>query len=791
MRLNRNYKMRAEKRAYRNKAFLFGDQWYVWDKSNYRMSPDESRAKWQAQLVYNLILTIVEQRTAQLIRNEHVWDAIPATTDERDRMRARTKGQVLDHQYNEVMKMKKHLREGLQWAMSSSVVFGHPFWNRDKGPELNVSLDDFMQNSPMQVPPPPPDMPPHIVQQTLAQLNQQHVQEQTNKFAHIFGQSALQAGAFQGNEGDMDFDIAPIFEVGWWPFNSKRWQDVLTWHRMVKMPCQRVADMFGMNVDDVRQYMMPAAGGRVFGSSRWADDYYNERMEDGDYDDCVYVDKLYQPPSKTYPHGREACVIGWAPQAQYVSDLQNFSNVVPLFPLTEKPIRGMIDGTCLVDQLISPQENINTSASQIADYRNRKIMPTLCRFPGDKGSKQQLSNKPGAIYDCTDPNKMPKVIEMPDIGSDYFNTIQMDTRFMHDLGGVGSIDLGNTEDSNVRSGRAIMSLQQQNSSRMIPFAEAIDEWLTDIGCFVDLEVQNRISLERTVQIVGDSNELEVIKYKGADLKATNAGQPGENKRLVRCTATSNFPKTQQEIMAFLNMAMTTMPSPMLDPVKDRDTILEMIGFNDYRAMFDKTRTDKTAATDVIDKWESGQPAGPANDADDHQTFYQVINDWKKTERYKRCIAQMNQQMVQMGITPMQFPNPLAKEIDERILAHKRGVIEDQVEKMYLARSADIRMWIQERQRWMQDGGPMGATIVQEFFPFPINTQPMMPPPGAAAEKNPDKPQPPGAPQMQPTPTPPPTEGDAKGKKKKGEPKDTNAAQADKSQSQKQVQQEMH
>lgn len=790
MRKSRGYKERAEKRALRNKAFLFGDQWYSWDQTRQQMSMDETRQKWQARLVYNQILTTVEQQTCQLIRNKRVWDTIPETTDEADRMKARTKGQILDYEYNQVIKFPKKLRESIQWALSSSCVFGHPFWNPDTGPELTVTVDDYLQSVPP--PQPPANVPPEMHDQIMANLNQQHVQTQMANFAKTFGPQAAQQGGYFGREGDMDFDVAPIFEVGWWPY-VKRWEDVLIWHRMVKMPCQKVSDLFGIPVDTVRGWMLVRGNAAGANTSRWADDYFNDNMEDQTFDDCVYVDKLWCPPSKMYPKGREACVIGQAEEAQYCSDLQNFANVVPLMPLSGKPIVGMIDGTCLVDQLISPQKNINTAASQIADYRNRRIMPTLVRFAGDKGAKESLSNKPGKIYDCNSPDQVPQVIKMPDIGADYFQTIQQDINFMHDIGGTAGVDLGNSSDG--KSGRAILSLQQKNNERMIAFAEALDEWCENIGNFVDQEIQGRVKLDRVIQIIGDKNELEAVKYKGSDLWSPNRGTSKENKRLVRVRAFSSFPKSQEQIFNFINMAMETVP-PMLDPVKDRDTIMEMIGFNDYREAFDKNRTDKAGAVDVIEKWEQVQSAGPGSDAQDHQTYYKILSEWKKTEKCKRAIAMAGAQMLGQGFNPLVQGNWLEKEIEERILSHKRGVIEDQVEQTYLARSADIRMWLQERERWLDNGNPMGPQIIQMFFPAPMNT-PMMPMAVTPASKTDEQPED----RKMVNQPPPPTEGDGDGKDKEGErdrKKDKKAGgtdeqaaiQNDMSNTQKSVQQEM-
>jgi hypothetical protein len=83
--------------------------------------------------------------------------------------------------------------------------------------------------------------------------------------------------------------------------------------------------------------------------------------------------------------------------------------VVPLFPFSEFPVPGQFVGTCIVDQLISPQVEINLSLSQIADYRNRRIMPTLVEFTGNPKQDEALSNAPGKKYKALSPDMRPDV----------------------------------------------------------------------------------------------------------------------------------------------------------------------------------------------------------------------------------------------------------------------------------------------------------------------------------------------------------------------------------------------
>ncbi len=712
----RDYKRRIEQLAWRNEQFLFGNHWYAWDDNQKAMVPNPRHDGWQARIVYNKILDAVESRTAKLIRQKSVWSTLSGADNEGDRVVQRLTDKVMGWYWTEGVKMPRKVREALQWAMSSAVVFGHPFWNRNKGPRITIRLDEQLAE----------------IQPGPEAAEQDQIIR--NRFFQQFGPEAHNAGVYDDLAGDYDVDLAPLPEVIWWPFKPKSFDEARIWMRTQKKTSEEIGDMFDIEPEKVREMAAAPSG---YGSGRsegmWSDRYfYDDDETEIASSDGILLKTAYKVPSRKYPDGRQAVQIGNGELIFGPENLQNESKVVPLFPLIEKPIRGNAHGTCIVDQMISAQENLNRAASQIADYSLRRVMPTIVEFSGAGAQPNSLSNRPGKIYKCNSPELVPRTIQMPDIGRDYFNTMGVDLKFIQDISGNASIDQGRTDDANVKSGRAILSLQAQNNLKLIPTGERIDEWVEALGNFGLLEIQAKASWPRLIQIIGAGNELEAITFKGSDLRPSNWGDSTTNARLIRVKAHSIIPKTPEELFNFVKMSME---AGLLNPQTDRNEILEMLGESGYRKQFDKRRPDFARAESENRRWVKGEPVEPPDESDDHGAHLQVHDRWHKTEEYHQMKRDLR------------FFQVVQNE-REHYENHKRAARQRIVEEPYLLRRADVSMWMKHRSQLLaqlaEGAGPEFATnIANLVFPLPLAAIGMLDPEASGDQKSspPSKPQP--------------------------------------------------
>ncbi len=679
--LDSSYKERSEKRAIRNKHVLFGDQWNVLDAKTNKWSVDKTQPHWRARLVYNDVLVSVENRIAKLVREKRVWSPDLAGDSLEDFIGQRIQSRVMDWYYIHGLKMKPKMRLALQWAMSSDAMFFHVYWDKDAGPIIKTTLQEWVQG---------------WEGITDPSQKQQFVQKMTERFGRTFGQDALQKGIYEGPAGDPAVDIAPIFEISWWPHTAITWDQVRIWMRSVRKPVEQVAEMTGISPDDIRDLAIPSNGSPgTGGDTQWRDLYFAGGASPW-YDqstDSVTLHTIYRTPSRDFPKGRQALALGFG----YIlppglRDINNEMGIVPIIPLVEKPIRGQPTGTNTVDQLFSAQQDINVSMSQAADYRNSRVAPTLVEIAGNPEQPRALSTAPGRVYQAMTPNHIPASIKMPDVAIDHFRFADSDRVWMSRISGIASIDTGSTDDANVRSGRAIIALREQNNLQLVPFGEAIDEALSDIGNLVLSFLQNRVHTERILRGAGRGGTAqEMIKFRGDDLSPQKNGEEGLDDRQITVRAHSIIPRTPSESM---NTISSFLESGLLT-ASDRNEILEVLGLGDFRRVFDKTQDDALIAQGTIEKWEAGQ-AVPMPSMDlDHQVHIRAIIKWKKTDGYRMAVQQFPLVMGQTG------PAPLSKNIDDVLQSHRTSEARNAIRPQYDLVRADVSEWMKTRAEMLQ------------------------------------------------------------------------------------------
>lgn len=684
--------------AVRNHHLLVGNHWHGLMK-NGQWGTDPSRPGWREMLTFNDILVTVEQRIAKFLRDKPAW--VPSVNGElpSDSVRQRTQSKVLDYYWRKPLAMNDKMREGLQWAMSSAVVFAHVFWDRTAGPWMRTTVEDYLYGADT-IPDP--------------QQKQDYVRQQTNRFFQTFGQEALQQGFYEGRSGDPAVEIAPIHEMAWWPHEIKSWHDVIRWQRTICKPAIQVAELLGMDVEEVREMSSGVRGSIGSGNQRWRELYYYGNQDATGQDDRVLVHLEYLSPSLKYPRGRQAMVIGtrtvWGP-----TDLD--LSRVTIHPLVEKSIRGRATGTCITDQMEPAQRDINTSLSSAADYRNSRVAPMTITFMGNpENVGNKLSTAPGKFYKAIDAQHAPVAFKMPDVSMDYFQTAESDRMWMSRIGGTASIDVGETRDASVRSGRAIMALNSNNDLRLIPFGMAIDKWVEGMGNDV-LEYLQRIPTERIAYATGGSGTTEVVKFRGADLCPDYDEPGGPPKQLVNVNTYSVIPRSPQEMGNFVSMGMEMAADGkrLLDPELNKDQILEMLGLGQFRKAFDRNSSDAVNLTQDIDLWEAGLPAPEPEQQDGSAYYLDHILSWMKTDGYKIS----------------RWKNPMAAEnVMHHLDMHKQNLARKLVEPQYLAIRANVSEWLKNRAEMLNQlipvlGRDQALGIVELVLPYPLVETAMM------------------------------------------------------------------
>lgn len=681
----RDYKAEFEKQAAENGEMLRGNHRARWDKLTNRVVPNPVKAddRWRAKLIYNETGAQEEYRRAVYTQNDMSWTTTVGTDDLGDKSVNRLTDQVMGSHW-ELMGMDDVVDELVQWCQSSAKCYLHEYWGASAGPYMRTTLQDYLYGA-----------------EEIADPveKQDYIREQTNRFFQQFGQQALQQGFYEGPIGMPKIDVAPIFEVIEYPFFAKSEKQTTIKMRTIRMGYREAAQMLGTSVEELRSITKQASKAHEASqSSPWNLEYFFE--EDGSAsqnDDSMFLHIIYHTVCRDYPKGRFAMVPHGAEQAfGGVKDIPNPIGEIPIIECVEKPIRGSRYGTCLVDQIRSPNENINTVASLMSDYITSRVAPTCLRGTG-AGAKR-LTVKPGAVLDVTDPNSAFSFLEAPQVPADMFASINQDRSWISTLGGVTSSDYGQNS-SGVDSARGLMVQQQASRTRLGPFARRLAQCVSKAGCFVLADLQDKCITERIVELIGDENRGEVVNFRGEDLQPSNYMKPGYNKNCVKVSGLGVLPRSPNEVMNFLKMAIETQNpngETLLDPKIDRSEILEMIGMGAERHLFDRERMDVLKCRKLIKAYEAGQFMRPdlaLKNEDEHDVFIRELERWKKTDDFK--VANVKFQPM-----PPAFPG-LEYLVDQRIENHRIAKTRKLVEPQYLAVRADISLWMQHRSELTQ------------------------------------------------------------------------------------------
>jgi len=700
------YKAEAEKDYIVNKHLLFGHHWYIQRAGSDEWEVDTSKPGWRARLTYNEILASIEHRVAKFVREGRIWAPAIDNQELSDRIFQRTASKVLMGYWKNVLDMPRKVRMACQTAMSSRICWGHLYWDRMVGPHIRIEFPETLYGL---------DTIPDLQRRAV------FVEQMKMKFANSFGEESLQRGFYEGPAGELKFDVVPVPEMSWWPHevNSVR-DEAVVMMRTVRKPVVEMAERLGVEPEEIRNLSVQSYSDLGGGFDKWRKLHYTG--ETG-YDvsrrsgDSVLVHTLVRKPCGKYPKGRQAVGIEGAKDAFWVGDspLEGFD--FPFFELQEKPVRGASLGTSTVEQLKSAQKDINVTASQAQDYRNQRVAPTIINFAANRKQGNKFTNRPGSVFEATDPSTRPVVMDSPDIPPDMFNMIEMDRFWMARIAGTPSIDRGETRDAHVRSGRAIGQLQQRADLPLVLFGQELDDWVSDTGNGALQLLQRMVHAPRVLHLMGEDDRYETLTFTGADLRPGNWGQEGSNRHLIEVHAYSQIPKEPADLINFVSMGLQADPTTgksLLDAEKDRNGIIEMLGFGQFRKSFDRNRLDTIAVAKKIAMWEAGTLPPPPREEENHEVFIHEIERWKKTDDYE--IARYRSMMV-------------AENVDFHLRTHRMALARQLIRPQYDLKRADIAEWMSARADVMERLGPvnpeMAQVLINMMFPLPLTAMAQM------------------------------------------------------------------
>lgn len=188
---------------------------------------------------------------------------------------------------------------------------------------------------------------------------------------------------------------------------------------------------------------------------------------------------------------------------------------IPLVRFSEIPDPDNFRPPCAMRDLMTLQKARNELRSLLQGYMRETIDPRVAKFKGSGVPDDFMSRNP-KVFDCNDPNLMPKGLELPPPPA-YLG--ELDAMFEKDMEMVANVHRSTTgePESSGQSGRHAQLMQSgdrmlHNTARLL-FQDSASE----VGSQMMALVWQYYDDQRTMGIVGESGDYEVLTFKGRSL----------------------------------------------------------------------------------------------------------------------------------------------------------------------------------------------------------------------------------------------------------------------------------
>lgn len=583
-----------EKQLFHNFAMFQGHQWIDWDhnKKIFRIADEPS---WRVRKVSNLIFPWVKSRVAKILKARPNLLVAPATMDDGDRNAAKVAEKFLAYQQR-VDQMRRKLLEWVMWAVVGGSAFLKVFWNPTAGREITPEEAEADKE--------PPTTPDEIYAEEEAKI------AAATKPEKLF-------------MGEIQTEVISPFEIRIDPHADSI--DTANWVGIVRFrSLEEIKQMWPKNgkyvaaesvdLSNTFERKLEALGGTFSFNYKAADDPKTKQKG-------AYVREMWERPSDEHSNGRlviEADNVILEDADNPTPIEKNVFGDLPFPHFRETVLPGKLLGFSTVEQMISPQTGYNKTDSQITENKNQ-MAKLKWMAPRQAGlHKDALTSEPGEVVRYNAPYVPTQSVVAP-LPNYVFMALDRDERTMGNIGSRHEVSQGKVP-SGIRSGAAIAYLQEQDDTTLGPtideFNLALEKWAT----LVLLLAQNYYKKSRTLKIVGENNEFEIIDFEAAELKCVDVyTEVGSGLPLSRAARQQNI----------LDLARQR----MLDPVLDRELIFRTLQLGGKEELFEEKQFETTYSKNE----NRGMMRGDQHqvmDFHDHNIHLKVHNRFRMTADYR-------------------------------------------------------------------------------------------------------------------------------------------------------------
>lgn len=452
-------------------SYYRGKHWVTW-KTDGRLV-DIERAD-VPKIVLNFIMHVVQTRLGHLVKNKPIPVGLPASNDEDSRNATRV-GEKALQAYWRKLKQHRKLAEAILWMLVTGNGFWKVFWDPGAGGDVELPPGKMADGS---------EIPGKVTR------------------------------------GDLACEMARPHEVLFEPGATTVDETQRAIHRTFRPVMELKARFKGSaNVDKIKA-LDPATDQ---GAATLRQLYGFEGTVPAEVHNRCEVLEVWQRPTEEYPQGLFAVFTG---DGTFIAG-EPIEEGLPHIPFVHfrEMLTDSFYGTSTARQLIDINKILDIEFSQ--QEHVRKVHRPKVLMPYQANISQEA-------WDRTDDECVryfhpyePKAFTPASYNGHEVELRNALVSLMKELGGNFDILSGKAQ-SDVRSGRMVAYLQEYAGTILGTVAQNIEQALEDAWNIMLRILQAKLDEERTETVVGRNRRMEILSFKGADLKGVAAiiVQPG-------------------------------------------------------------------------------------------------------------------------------------------------------------------------------------------------------------------------------------------------------------------------
>ena len=338
------------------------------------------------------------------------------------------------------------------------------------------------------------------------------------------------------------------------------------------------------------------------------------------YENSCEVYEMYELPSAKYPQGR--FVIGTA--SKLIIDTvipEEYKGRMPVFKFNYLDLMLAPYPQGMVEQVIGLQEEYNFTVSRLKEYK--KWFAGKLKVPKNCKLESKYDDEVGQIIRYDASFGEPHFESPPAPPMFLMEELDRIRRDMEDIASIHDSSMGRMPEQ-AKSGIAIENLTSLDNSQLMPILTHIEQQLS-FFCEMVLDImEKRYTEERLLSITGDTLSAQVKTFKGKQVKGNHR---------IKISLGSGMPQTKE---ARQTLIMTLVKEGYITKEKG----LELLEFGDLEGLY--VNVDETAQKGELQSMIDGQEI-MVNEWDNHTAHLKILDDFLKSEEYKKT----NPQVLQM------------------------------------------------------------------------------------------------------------------------------------------------